>query len=96
MYTTDQQSLMRRIHGMLHFQQMRQERQLSDAVRALIAEAGVSADAVAEGLKQPVTIILNWADQKDLPGADALPDIQSSIMNLIETELARADTPVLH
>ncbi len=87
MYTPEEDSVLRRLHGMLSHQQIEAPKQFGDVIRALLQQAHVPLSKVAQILNCSELMIQLWERDQRLPSEDVWPDLIDSIVAFIDTEL---------
>jgi ribosome-binding protein aMBF1 (putative translation factor) len=87
MYTEEQLSVLRRLHGMLTNQAIEVPEQFGDVIQALINKAGISVQTLANALECSELMIQLWVQDRKLPGKDVWPDLTDSVVELIDREL---------
>jgi hypothetical protein len=85
-YTSEQASVLMRLHGMLDTQRPWKERQFKDMMKSLL-EQGVTEEKIATALKVPPFFVKGWALGLRIPPQEEWEPIVISILSLIDKEL---------
>jgi hypothetical protein len=85
-YTSEQASVLRRLHGMLDMQRPWKERQFQNMIVSLL-EQGVTEEKIAKALGVPPFFVKGWALGLRIPPKEEWEPIIVSILSLIDKEL---------
>lgn len=80
-------SVLRKLHGLLSHQPISSPEQFGDLIKALLKEAHLPMEVVANSLGHSQLMIECWATYKRLPAEECWPILTEKIIDLIDKEL---------
>jgi hypothetical protein len=85
-YTSEQASVLMRLHGMLDAQRPWKERQFKDMIVSLL-EQGVTEEKIAKALEVPPFFVKGWSLGLRIPPKEEWEPIIIAVLSLIDKEL---------